>query len=73
MAYDLEIEKLVAYKHKLEARLERLEAAMYEIIALDHHNHGPESATTKIARNAVLKPAEAERSEYDQFGGHMGW
>lgn len=32
-----------------------LRTALHDIIALDHHNHGPESKATKIARAALAK------------------
>lgn len=31
----------------------RLREALHSIIGLDHHNHGPESHATKIARDAL--------------------
>lgn len=34
-------------------RLEKLETALHRIIELDHHNHGPESSASKIAREAL--------------------
>lgn len=40
------------YAHAL-AIIDRLRAALREIIDLDHHNHGPQSRATKIARAAL--------------------
>jgi hypothetical protein len=37
----------------LRRALENRNAALREIIDLDHHNHGPESRATKIARAAL--------------------
>lgn len=39
--------------HKAEAESFRLRSTLREIIGLDHHNHGPESNATKIARAAL--------------------
>lgn len=36
-----------------DAEIERLRAALHSIIYLDHHNHGPENAATKLARAAL--------------------
>lgn len=36
-----------------DVEIERLRAALYSIIGLDHHNHGPESRATKIARDTL--------------------
>jgi len=33
--------------------IEHLRAALHEIINLDHHNHGPESRASEIARAAL--------------------
>lgn len=38
---------------------ELLRAALHDIIALDHHNHGPESRATKIARAALIAKASS--------------
>jgi hypothetical protein len=35
------------------SEIERLQAALRKIIDLDHHNHGPESRATKIARTVM--------------------
>ena len=40
-------------QHEAAAEIERLRNVLYEIIGLDHHNHGPESRATKIARDAL--------------------
>lgn len=39
-------------------QIERLRAALYAIISLDHHNHGPESKATKLARAALNRAVE---------------
>lgn len=44
------------YDELLRSQVEKLRTALYEIIGLDHHNHGPESRATKIARNALNQP-----------------
>ena len=36
-----------------KADIERLEGVLHRIIELDHHNMGPESRATKIARDAL--------------------
>ena len=38
---------------ELVAKVKRLEAALHEVIGLDHHNMGPESRATKLARAAL--------------------
>ena len=38
----------------------KLRAALGRIIDLDHHNHGPESRATKIARDALLEAGSRE-------------
>ncbi len=38
---------------ELRAENARLRAALCKIVDLDHHNHGPESNATKIARAAL--------------------
>lgn len=40
--------------------IERLRAALHHIIEVDHHNHGPESMATKIAREALHQQSEEE-------------
>lgn len=40
-----------------EERVKELEAALGKIIGLDHHNHGPESQATIVARRALKKEA----------------
>jgi hypothetical protein len=37
----------------LQARVAELEAALHAVIQIDHHNHGPESRATKVARAAI--------------------
>lgn len=48
MSYDLEIERLVSHKHKLEAEIERLRAALKEITY-----DGPIWRAQGIAREAL--------------------
>lgn len=38
------------------AEIERLRRALYAIIDLDHHNHGPKSRATGIAQDALNGP-----------------
>ena len=52
---------------RLTAEVERLRAVLGEIIDLDHHNHGPESRATTIARNALNQRESIERT------GGVGW
>ncbi len=33
--------------------IDRMRRTLHGIIALDHHNHGPESTATKLARDAL--------------------
>jgi single-stranded DNA-specific DHH superfamily exonuclease len=40
------------------AEIARLRKGLYDIIYLDHHNHGPESRATAIARAALLARGE---------------
>lgn len=40
------------------AEVERLRATLRDIIGLDHHNHGPKSEATKIARAALTTTNE---------------
>jgi hypothetical protein len=53
------IQKMSDHEHEATLRCraenERLRAILREIIGLDHHNHGPESRATKIARAALQK------------------
>lgn len=44
---------------ELLERVRRYESALHEVIGLDHHNMGPESRATKIARAALnQEPAQ---------------
>ncbi len=47
------VESFASRAELLEAEIERLRAALHQIIGVDHHNHGPESMATKIAREAL--------------------
>lgn len=38
-----------------------LRAALHSIIGLDHHNHGPESRATQIARDALTHEQAQDR------------
>lgn len=38
---------------RIKEENERMRAALYEIVGLDHHNMGPESKATKMARAAL--------------------
>lgn len=46
-------EKAVGIIYDRNAHIEELERALHQIIELDHHNMGPESRATKIARAAL--------------------
>lgn len=48
---------------RFHAEIARLRAALHEIIGLDHHNHGPESRATKIARDAIANEQLASPKE----------
>ncbi|RWG33992.1 hypothetical protein [Mesorhizobium sp.] len=55
---DRALEKLLGVAKKLdasEARITDLRIALSDIIALDHHWHGPEGRATEIARSALLR------------------
>jgi len=47
-----------AVASEINAKIERLRAALYDIIGVDHHNFNGEGSQTKIAR-AALKGGEA--------------
>ena len=53
-----ELEHFVAGIMNLTAENQRLRAALYEIISLDHHTHTPASRATTIARDALVSKPE---------------
>lgn len=46
-------EAVKAEVDRLQSATETLESALHRIIGLDHHNMGPESKATKLARAAL--------------------
>lgn len=57
------VDKALAWDKLAEKNAEiwRLRGALREIIGLDHHNMGPESRATKIARDALTAPYQGDQ------------
>ena len=49
------LEALLDTGEEAAKEIERLRAALYEIVGLNHHNMGQESRATQIARAALAK------------------
>ena len=65
-------EELTDEMARLRAENERLRAALYDIIELDHHNHGPETRATALARAAIVHEQKMPKGPAGD-AGQVGW
>ena len=59
-AFDSAWNRRAPGEREADPRVKKLREALSNIVMLDHHNHGPESPATKIARAALAETAGDE-------------